>query len=213
MGRVGVGVASLAVLLCCAPASHLWAAQPPLVLVLNSYHPQYTWTEELVRGVRDELQGIPPENLHIEFMDARRMVDDEQYLDLLAAVYRHKYQRFRPDVIISSDDSALNFLLQRRDALFPGVPVVFCGINSRTPEELERVPNMTGILEGLEVAGNLSLIRRRPLFGASESNISSRVKYWRPFFGQKVGRKRRTVAPSWATLRQATRGTLGAQSG
>jgi len=160
MGRVGVGVVSLAVLLCCAPARHLWAAQPPLVLVLNSYHPQYTWTEELVRGVRDELQGIPPENLHIEFMDARRMVDDEQYLDLLAAVYRHKYQRFRPDVIISSDDSALNFLLQRREALFPGVPVVFCGINSRTPEELERVPNMTGILEGLEVAGNLSLIRR-----------------------------------------------------
>src|SRR5439155_27226619 len=113
-----------------------------------------------VLGVRDELAGIPPENLHIEFLDARRMVDDEQYLDLLASVYRLKYARFRPDVIISSDDSALNFLLERRDSLFPGVPVVFCGINSRTPQELEVVPNMTGILEGLEVAGNLSLIRR-----------------------------------------------------
>jgi signal transduction histidine kinase/CheY-like chemotaxis protein/ABC-type uncharacterized transport system substrate-binding protein len=139
---------------------YLNAAQQPLVLVLNSYHPQYTWTEELVRGVRDELAGIPPENLHIEFMDARRMVDDAHYLELLANVYRHKYARFHPDVIISSDDSALNFLLERRDTLFPGVPVVFCGINSRTPEELEIVPNMTGILEGLEVTGNLNLIRR-----------------------------------------------------
>jgi hypothetical protein len=72
------------------------AAQAPFVLVLNSYHPQYTWTEELVRGVRDELANLPPENLHIEFMDARRMVDDEKYLDLLADVYRHKYGRFRP---------------------------------------------------------------------------------------------------------------------
>src|SRR6188768_1555279 len=94
-----------------------YAARAPLVLVLNSYHPQYGWTEELVRGVRDELSALPPENLHIEFMDARRMVDDEKYLDLLAEVYRHKYARLRPDVIISSDDSALNFLLARRDTL------------------------------------------------------------------------------------------------
>src|SRR4051812_38729134 len=136
------------------------AARAPLVLVLNSYHPQYGWTEELVRGVRDDLAALPPENLHIEFMDARRMVDDAKYLDLLAAVYQHKYGRLRPDVIISSDDSALNFLLDRRDTLFPGVPVVFCGINSRAPEELEAVPNMTGILEGLDVAGNLRLIER-----------------------------------------------------
>jgi signal transduction histidine kinase/CheY-like chemotaxis protein len=136
------------------------AARAPLVLVLNSYHPQYGWTEELVRGVRDDLAALPPENLHIEFMDARRMVDDAKYLDLLAAVYQHKYGRLRPDVIISSDDSALTFLLDRRDTLFPGVPIVFCGINSRAPEELEVVPNMTGILEGLDVAGNLTLIER-----------------------------------------------------
>jgi len=136
------------------------AAPAPTVLILNSYHPQYTWTEELVRGVRDELASLPAENLHIEFMDARRMVDDDEYLRLLAAVYQHKYARFRPDIIISSDDSALNFLLERRDTLFPGVPLVFCGINSRTPEELEPVPNSTGILEGLEVAGNLKLIER-----------------------------------------------------
>src|SRR3954470_24869457 len=85
--------------------AHAGAVAAPSVLVLNSYHPQYTWTEELVRGVRDDLAALPPENLHIEFMDARRMVDDEKCLDLLAAVYRHKYSRFRPDVIISSDDS------------------------------------------------------------------------------------------------------------
>src|SRR4051812_13373800 len=89
------------------PADANAARAAPLVLVLNSYHPQYVWTEELVRGVRDDLAALPPENLHIEFMDARRMVDDEKYLDLLAAVYQHKYARFRPDVIISSDDSAL----------------------------------------------------------------------------------------------------------
>jgi signal transduction histidine kinase/CheY-like chemotaxis protein len=135
-------------------------ADAPRVLVLNSYHPQYAWTEALVRGVREELAYLPAENLFIEFMDARRMVDDDAYLRLLVDDYAHKYRRFPPDVIISSDDSALEFLLAHRESLFPDVPIVFCGINSRTVVELEGVPNTTGILEGLEVAGNLALIER-----------------------------------------------------
>lgn len=158
MGRTLVALLAFAVFWI-APRGAL-AEPAPHVLVLNSYHPQYAWTEELVRGVRDDFTALPPENLHVEFMDARRMVDDESYLEALAQLYHRKYTRFPPDIIISSDDSALNFLLQRRESLFPGVPVVFCGINSRTREELEGVPNMTGILEGLDVAGNLELIRR-----------------------------------------------------
>jgi signal transduction histidine kinase/ActR/RegA family two-component response regulator len=135
-------------------------ADAPRVLVLNSYHPQYAWTEELIRGVRKELSYLPAEHLFIEFMDARRMVDDDVYLSLLVDNYAHKYRRFPPDVIISSDDSALDFLFVHRAALFPDVPIVFCGINSHTVAELEPVPNTTGILEGLEVAGNLALIER-----------------------------------------------------
>jgi signal transduction histidine kinase/CheY-like chemotaxis protein len=158
MGRARVALLIGAI--CWIASRQAFAVPAPHVLVLNSYHPQYTWTEELVRGVRDELKALPPENLHIEFMDARRMVDDEVYLDGLATLYRHKYTRFRPDIIVSSDDSALNFLLLRREDLFPGIPIVFCGINSRSPDELEAVPNMTGILEGLDVADNLALIRR-----------------------------------------------------
>jgi hypothetical protein len=92
-------VALLVGAICWIASRQAFAAPAPHVLVLNSYHPQYTWTEELVRGVRDELKALPPENLHIEFMDARRMVDDEGYLDALATLYRHKYTRFRPDII------------------------------------------------------------------------------------------------------------------
>ena len=152
MGRALVALLFGAI--CWIASRQALAGPAPHVLVLNSYHPQYAWTAELVRGVREDLAALPPENLHIEFMDARRMVDDERYLEALATLYRLKYARFPPDIIISSDDSALNFLLQRRESLFPGIPVVFCGINSRAPEELEAVPNMTGILEGLDVAGN-----------------------------------------------------------
>ncbi len=47
------------------------------VLMLHSYHPQYTWTSELARGVREELeQRVDKESLHIEYMDTRRHQDD-----------------------------------------------------------------------------------------------------------------------------------------
>lgn len=147
--------------LCVLAEGAVVRAEPAHVWVLNSYHPQYQWTEDLVRGVRDEFKGVlPDENLHIEYMDARRMVDDAAYLDELSRVYALKLSRFRPDIIISSDDSALTFLRERRDSLFKDVPIVFCGINSSTVAELEPLPRSTGILEGLSVEANLTLIGR-----------------------------------------------------
>ena len=109
------------------------------------------------RGVRDELAGIPPENLHIEFMDARRMVDDAN-IWTAARTCTVTDARFRPNIIISSDDSALNFLLQRRDLCSPGSRSSFAGSTPELPRSSEAVPNMTGILEGLAVAENLQLI-------------------------------------------------------
>ncbi|NUP07015.1 MAG: GAF domain-containing protein [Polyangiaceae bacterium] len=136
------------------------ADAPRTVLVLNSYTPQYKWTDLLTQGIRRELQGVvPEERLLIEYMDARRMADDEVYFEQLFDLYVHKFGVLRPDVLLVADDSALTFALEHREALFPGVPIVFCGINSRTLDEVEAIPNSTGILEGLAVAENIELIR------------------------------------------------------
>ena len=133
----------------------------PRVLVLNSYHPQYRWTARLVEGVQREIGAVlPDESLHVEFMDGRRFVDDVEYENRLIGLLRHKYEGFKPTVIISSDDYAYNFLLRFGDEVFPGVPVVFCGVNVFFPEALEGKTNFTGILEGMDIAGNVELIMR-----------------------------------------------------
>jgi signal transduction histidine kinase len=142
-------------------AAHAQAQPEPSVLVLHSYTPRYRWTELLNEGIRAELDAIvPAEHLAIEYMDARRMVDDARYFELLFDLYRHKFARRRPDIVLVADDSALTFALEHRDALFGGAPLVVCGINSRSVEEVEAIPNATGILEGLAVAENLELIRQ-----------------------------------------------------
>lgn len=107
-------------------SSVLAASQGADVLFLNSYHPGLRWSDDILAGVRSGLLGH--ERLAVEYLDSKREenpVGDK----LLAELLRHKYASRPPKMIVSSDDYALKFLLQWRDSLFPGVPVVFCGVN------------------------------------------------------------------------------------
>lgn len=131
----------------------------PRVLLLNSYHPQYAWTDQLTEGVIEGLStSIAPENIHIEYMDSRRFVDEQEYSDTISQLLRYKYQKYTPDIIITSDDHAFNFMLENGQSLFPNKPVVFNGVNVFDPTSLDGKPNFTGIQEGMEIKGNLELI-------------------------------------------------------
>ena len=131
------------------------------VLLLNSYHPQYRWTQKLTQGVQDAFDGvIPTENLHIEYMDSRRNTDNKEYASQLKRLLEFKYKDYSPDLIITSDDHAFYFMLKNGEALFPGKPVVFAGVNVVDDHVFEGRDNLTGIIEGMEIEGNLALIQR-----------------------------------------------------
>lgn len=150
-----------ATLLLCLFSTCIYAEQGPTVLLLNSYHPQYRWTEDIIKGVKDSLSDmVDTENLHIEYMDSRRFVDDKAYEEQLISLLKHKYKVYAPDIIITSDDHAYDFMVKYGDNLFPGKPIVFCGVNIFKQETLIGRNNITGIKEGMEIEGNLELILR-----------------------------------------------------
>jgi len=93
-------------------------------------------------------------------MDSRRFVDDDVYEEKLISLLKHKYQKYAPDIVITSDDHAYDFMVKYGDALFPGKPIVFCGVNIFKQETLLGRVNITGIKEGMEIEGNLELILR-----------------------------------------------------
>lgn len=133
----------------------------PTVLLLNSYHPQYAWTEKLTKGVQDALESsIPTENLHVEYMDSRNFIDDPHYAKHLKSLIQYKYKKIHPDLIITSDDHAFHFMLEHGETMFPNVPVVFSGVNVLNEADLIGRDNVTGILEGIEIEGNLKLIEK-----------------------------------------------------
>lgn len=128
------------------------------VLLLNSYHPQYPWTKALTDAVSETLDGrVKSENLHIDYLDGRFMIDDATYRQTLKQRIEVKYAKINPDVIIASDDYAVNFLLEEGDRIFPGVPVVYLGVNFLSPELANR-DNYIGIIEGVDIEGNINLM-------------------------------------------------------
>lgn len=129
------------------------------VLLLNSYHPQYTWTDQFTNAVSDELNKfLEEEGLYIEYLDGRHMIDNQKYFESLVVFYKQKYSTIKLDLIISSDDYALEFLIQNKDSIFSNTPVIYGGVNDIAKLNKLNNTQYTGIFEGLPVLENLNLI-------------------------------------------------------
>lgn len=120
---------------------------PVKVLVLNSYHDGFVWSDSMLAGMFrtfDRDGGVA--DVIVEHMDTKRH-PDQNHLELLSGFYRRKFAGRRFDVVVAADNNALDFLLPRRESLFPDTPVVFCGINGFVPEMLHGQTNITGVVE------------------------------------------------------------------
>ncbi len=127
------------------------------ILLLHSYHHGYEWTNNISTAMEAVLnREIPDAELFIEEMDTKRHSPAKLFPQLYN-FYRQKYARYDFDIILCSDDNALDFLLTYGDELFPDVPVVFCGINNYKDGRLAGHRNYTGVAESNDYAGNLEI--------------------------------------------------------
>ncbi len=129
------------------------------VLLLCSYHAGDPWTDRIVEGFREGLAGRPGAELFVEHLDARRNSPDGLG-PALRALLAAKFGREPPDVLVCADDPAYDFLLDNRDALFPGRPLVFCGLNDFTPERRRGRRDITGVNEAPDFKGTIELMLR-----------------------------------------------------
>lgn len=117
------------------------------VLVLHSYYQGYKWTDDENRGIESVLKPvIGTNNLYIEYMDTKKIFGD-LYSQRLYEVYKLKYKNFKFDAIMVTDNNAFEFMRKYRDDLFPGTPVVFCGVNYFDEYHIKAQTFITGINE------------------------------------------------------------------
>lgn len=127
------------------------------VLLLNSYHQGFKWTDDITRGVVSALTPVSGQTrLYIEYMNTK-WANDEQYLTQLFRLMKMKYAKTRFELIVCSDTDAFMFLRDHRDELFGKVPVVFCGVNYFRPQDLQGKQLFTGVSETADMRETLDL--------------------------------------------------------
>jgi len=175
-------------------ASH--GSQTKNILVLHSYHQSHAWTDNIMRGIQTVIDSDTSNfSLYIEYMDTKRHPPKESF-KRLSHLYELRYQDISFDVIIVSDNHALDFLLAQRSKLFPHAPIVFCGINGYTDSLIAGHKEITGIVESLNIKGTIELalsmhpqtkqiivISDRTLTG---ENLSKQVRKVMPAFSDTV---------------------------
>ncbi|MDP3480401.1 MAG: ABC transporter substrate binding protein, partial [Desulfoprunum sp.] len=151
------------------------------VLYLNSYHHGYQWSDSIHAGIRSMLDSSPYKiDLQVEYLDAKKY-NTAPVIQGLFDVFQKKFSNEHFDVVIVSDDDALNFALRFRPLLFPDVPIVFCGINDLGDEELA-AGNLTGVVESFDLVGTIDVAlrlhpeKRRMVVVGDESTTGRAIK-------------------------------------
>lgn len=132
--------------------SHAAASKPsPSILIVHSYHQGFRWTDTVTAGMLDVLhREVPDADIHIEYLDAKRL-PPEIFGPLFDETLKCKFAGIKPSIILVSDDAAFDLMLALRDRHFPGVPLVFCGVNDFRDERLAGHEAVTGVTEEFDI--------------------------------------------------------------
>ncbi len=131
------------------------AGAHPAVLILNSYHSGYAWSDNEVAAILDTFRQQDSHWLpYVELMDTKRFPKAD-HLAFLKEVYRQKYRNARIAVLTACDHPALEFALETRALLAPDASIVFCGVNGYSPRMIEGHERITDVAESLDIAGTL----------------------------------------------------------
>lgn len=132
-------------------------SETPKILILNSYHQGYSWSDEMVDSIESVvLHEYPGADIRLEHLDAKRNQSAE-YFELLASIYQRKFGQHEFDLVFACDDYSIDFILQYSDSLFPDVPIVFSGANRVDLSKINAKPNMTGVLEVADIISTINL--------------------------------------------------------
>lgn len=135
-------------------------AQNKEVLLLHSYHKGYKWTDDISLAIEKNFKKNGDIELTTLYMDTKRVVGPI-YFEKLAVLFKEQLSKRHFDLLIVSDDNALEFTIKYYDYLFKDIPVLFTGINDFDKTLLNEnfmKYNMSGVVEQVDLEKNFKLI-------------------------------------------------------
>lgn len=173
----------------------IFAKSGPKILILNSYHHGYKWTDDITNGIRNKIsEQIPNAKFYIEYMDTKHYYGSG-FFKKLQCIYKFKYNHIDFDLIISSDDNAYSFLKKYHYKLFNKVPVVFCGVNFYEDRTFKNKEYFTGVNEDADVESNIELVLK--LHGKIDKIV---IIHDTTVTGIKISKRIKEIVPKYSKI-------------
>jgi PAS domain S-box-containing protein len=160
-GCVHARVAILSIVLCVLSGQSARAVDPHeknVLLVFGSlyahYEPSLNLIESSVRAHYSEQV-----NFSVAYLDYQKL-EEESYRESLAETLRRGYNEVTPDLIVVASIHSVQFLIQYRDKIFPGVPIVFTELSADELQGQKLLPGMTGLMVSLGLRETIDLALR-----------------------------------------------------
>lgn len=115
--------------LCLSQFSAFVYATETRILFLSSYHSEFPTAAHHLEAITDLLKA-EDRNLEVVYMDTKRSTITESFPRTYEQISTNTSESGTYDLILSSDDNALKFLLDYKDELMGDIPVIFWGINN-----------------------------------------------------------------------------------
>jgi len=123
--------------------------QKSQVLIINSYHKGFQWSDELINGVEKAFGNNSNVETTILYMDSKR-INSVEYYDTLKNLYKLQLKNRKYDLVLLVDKFAYEFALTNYDDLFTDERLVFSGIEQFNPSLVKHFDlegKISGILE------------------------------------------------------------------
>ena len=121
-----------------------------------------------------------PVNFYHAYLEESRE-EDKSYLNIEAETFRRTYVGVKLDLVIAANPEELQFAVQYRNKVFPGVPIVFTGVSTRELEGQKMWPGVTGVTVPVGLRETIDLaLRLQPDTSAVAvlTGVSSEDRYW-----------------------------------
>jgi len=141
----------------CVGAAAAGLPEEPAVLVLLPGQPGLPAASAIVSGIRAALLTEWSFRVSIEMghVDVARFASPDVEERRLRSVYASKYGNQRFDVIVAALPEPYHFVLRARDDLWPGTPVVVCGVDERTVGNLKPPPGFAILTIRFDMEGTV----------------------------------------------------------
>ncbi|MEA3553383.1 MAG: HAMP domain-containing sensor histidine kinase [Campylobacterota bacterium] len=133
------------------------------ILILNSYRVDLGWTNEQFMAIKDTLTKSKIENIqfNIEFMDTKLFRPNEETQENRIDFYSKKYKNTKFDIVITTDDNALNFVRKYKEKdIFKKSKVFFSGVNDLSLYDTLDNETYVGIFERKNPIANFKLAKK-----------------------------------------------------